>query len=354
MSHLVHDMISQLYSMHRSDTTQRKFSWSLSSGGLPDFVYNFTRTQDCFMHTPDGPCVLFELSHSYTDSVLTAIANVQWFLPRVTFLALSTRLPKDDIYRITPQWSDATAVTTTSGFASVRNDIQYTVTASALPMQWDPTRDCFYARVPFDFKVRDFHVVRVGYLTADHYARPQTTQHTPFFAPKSRRSSTKVYHTNRCLATVSGSIYAATMIFMPPMIIKAHFLVTLMRLTFLGSTLACRVSLSLIPGPTWSQRAILHCPGCHLTPALLCQRLVTLHERNIVQTRQILVSAEAATSIFVLAHAARLSWAMRNPLASQRGHSMATGLVRPHLASAKLWPSTDPGTQQTCVSAWSD
>jgi hypothetical protein len=153
MSHLVHDMISQLYSLHRSDTTQRKFTWSLASGCLPDFVYNFVRTQDCFMHTPDGPCVLFELAHSYTDGVLTAIANIQWFLPRVTFSALATRLTKNDVYRITPFWSDATAADSTSGFSSIKDDIQYAVPVSTLPFKWDYARGCFHAPVSLNSKV---------------------------------------------------------------------------------------------------------------------------------------------------------------------------------------------------------
>jgi hypothetical protein len=203
-SHLVHDMISQLYSMHRSDTTQRKFSWSLSSGRLPDFVYNFVHTQDCFMHTPDGPCVLFELSHSYSDSVLTAIANIRWFLPRVTFSALVTRLSNDDIYRITPHWSDAAAMTSISGFAFIRPDVQYAVTTSSLPMQWDHVRNCFHAPVLPDFEVYDLQIGPVSYHTADHYASPNRIRYTPSFAPRSRRASMKAYHSNRHLATASS------------------------------------------------------------------------------------------------------------------------------------------------------
>ena len=85
MTHLIHDMISLLYTVHRSDTTHRKLSWSLSAGDLPNFVYNFVRTQDCFLQTLDGPCLLLDLSHSYTDCVLTVFANIHWQLPRTTF-----------------------------------------------------------------------------------------------------------------------------------------------------------------------------------------------------------------------------------------------------------------------------
>jgi hypothetical protein len=153
MTHLVHDMMSQLYAMHRNDTTHRKFSWSLSSGRLSDFVYNLVRIQDCIWHTQDGPCVLFDLSHSYTDSTLTALANIQWHLPRVTFPALPTRLLQDEIYRITPQWFDTMDAAWTSGFIPIKDDIRFAVPGSTLPMQWDYTSDCFHAPVSLNFEV---------------------------------------------------------------------------------------------------------------------------------------------------------------------------------------------------------
>jgi hypothetical protein len=154
MTDLVHGMISLLYNTLASETLHRKFEWSLSSGNLPDFVFNIVRLQDCFRHTNDGSFVFFNLSHSYTVGDLTAFADLHWRLPRVTFSALSTRLVNGQMYRIIPHFADAGSGTTVcSGFSARKDDIMYSVIRSPLPLQWDFTHDCFHAPVLHDSPV---------------------------------------------------------------------------------------------------------------------------------------------------------------------------------------------------------
>jgi hypothetical protein len=154
MADLVHEMISLLYNTLPTDTLHRRFEWSLSSGNLPDFVFNVIRTQDCFHHTCDGSFVFFDLSNSYTVGDLAAFADLHWRLPRVTFSALPTRLVNGQMYHIIPHFVDASSdATVCNGFSARKDDITYSLTRSPLPLQWDFTHDWFHAPVMHDSPV---------------------------------------------------------------------------------------------------------------------------------------------------------------------------------------------------------
>jgi hypothetical protein len=155
MKRLVHDIISHLYTVHRSDMIRGKFDWSLSSGRLPNFVYNFVRTNDCLLHTSDGLCLLFDLSHSYCDGVLTAFANVHWHLPRISFSTFLTPSSNDETCRIIPHFVDAVlGASSHNEFSPSRDEIRYSVTRSSLPLRWDCARDCFYTHAAIGSEVR--------------------------------------------------------------------------------------------------------------------------------------------------------------------------------------------------------
>jgi hypothetical protein len=146
MSRFIHDMISLLYSNNSSGiTTRRTMEWSLSSQELPSLVYNLIRLHDCFMHTLNGPKVLFDVSQSYTRGVLTAYVKVRWQAPRVTFSELPSRLSEGDPYRITPRFASMDLRTDdNNGLRWLKDEITYTVTKSSLPLLWDDAEQCFY------------------------------------------------------------------------------------------------------------------------------------------------------------------------------------------------------------------
>jgi len=158
---LVDDMMSRIYAVGRGDqATYRNFEWSLSSKSLPSFVFNFVRTQDCFLHAVDGPYLIFDLSNSYTISSLTVFADLQWQLPRTTFSALPNRLSNGDTYRIIPHFSNVSlGAGGYSDFSANHDEIMYTVTRSQLPMRWDSAQKCFFAPISHDSKVCVSHVL---------------------------------------------------------------------------------------------------------------------------------------------------------------------------------------------------
>ncbi|KAH5399897.1 hypothetical protein HBI32_180620 [Parastagonospora nodorum] len=152
MIDLVDDMMSRIYAVGRGDeAAYRDFEWSLSSKSLPNFVFNFVRTQDCLLHAVDGPYLIFDLSNSYTVGSLTVFADLQWQLPRTTFSALPTRLSDGDTYRIIPHFSyTSLGASGYSGFSASKDEITYTVTRSQLTMKWDSAHKCFFTRIAHD------------------------------------------------------------------------------------------------------------------------------------------------------------------------------------------------------------
>jgi hypothetical protein len=146
MSRFIHDMISLLYSDNCSEiTTRRTMEWSLSSQELPSLAYNLVRLHDCFVHTLNGPKVLFDVTQPYTRGILTAFVKIRWQAPRVTFSELSSHLLEGDPYRITPRFASIELRTDdNSGFRWLKDETTYTVTKSSLPLLWDDAEQCFY------------------------------------------------------------------------------------------------------------------------------------------------------------------------------------------------------------------
>jgi hypothetical protein len=154
MTDLVHDMISRLYTIQRSEHTHRDFEWSLSSGQLPNFVFNFVRTQDCFLHAIGGPYVIFDLSNSYTAGGLAILADIHWQLPRITFSALPTRLSDGEMYRIIPHFSDASlGASAYRGLSGSKDEVVYSIIRSPIPLRWDFDQECFQAPIACQSKV---------------------------------------------------------------------------------------------------------------------------------------------------------------------------------------------------------
>ncbi|KAH8731798.1 hypothetical protein GQ44DRAFT_766854 [Phaeosphaeriaceae sp. PMI808] len=148
MTRLVYDMISHLYTSYCSDNVYEHFRWSLSSGDLPAFVYNFICLQDCFLHARGGPHLFFDLSHSYSEGVLAVSANVAWQLPRITFSSLPTQVSDGDIYRIMPQFINSSLITSwNNDYHFYEDTVAYSVLSSPLLLKWDNKHECFQGHV---------------------------------------------------------------------------------------------------------------------------------------------------------------------------------------------------------------
>ncbi|KAF2023276.1 hypothetical protein EK21DRAFT_12766, partial [Setomelanomma holmii] len=143
---LVAEMISRVYGVHRSETLHRKFPWSLSTGNLPSVVHNFIRTRDCFFYTRDGARVLFDVSHSYHDGVMTVEAAVRWQMPRLAFRDLRLDYYGDETYRIIPHVEPTSlGKTPLPGNDADEDAIGYTISRSDLPLQWHIAGKFFHA-----------------------------------------------------------------------------------------------------------------------------------------------------------------------------------------------------------------
>ncbi|KAF2826911.1 hypothetical protein CC86DRAFT_466693 [Ophiobolus disseminans] len=148
MTSLIHRMIARLYEDDCTDTATNKLTWSMSTGELPSFVYNFVRTHDCITFTSEGPRVTFNVSPSYSNSILTVFGEAQWQLRHTTFSALPTRLSYGDMYSITPQCEE-TSSDTYLGFSPYKTITTYSASNPSLPLQWDFNHECFHAPVLF-------------------------------------------------------------------------------------------------------------------------------------------------------------------------------------------------------------
>ncbi|KAH7413611.1 hypothetical protein DE146DRAFT_1283 [Phaeosphaeria sp. MPI-PUGE-AT-0046c] len=148
MLRLVDDMIRQMYTTYPSVTAQRRFPWTLSSGDLPSFVYNFVHTQDCFTYSIDGPRVWVDLSSRHSQGDLIVYVELHWQYEKTTFLGLRHRLSCDQSYRITPYTAVAGDTTRERyNFSQAQSDVTYSVSKSSLPLQWDDQQDCFHSVV---------------------------------------------------------------------------------------------------------------------------------------------------------------------------------------------------------------
>jgi len=156
MPKLVHDMINSLYRRWPSDATGRHLAWSLSSGNLPNFVFNFVGTHDCVFYGPEDPAtprVSFKVSPSYREGILTLSVEPKWYLVSTTFPSLPVRLSYGEMYRIAPQINYACLGDDAQGFSSYTHNVEYSLPNSTLLMQWDFNNGCFHAPVTHNSQV---------------------------------------------------------------------------------------------------------------------------------------------------------------------------------------------------------
>jgi hypothetical protein len=146
---LIDTMIEAFYEDHPGEIAARNFRWSLGSGDLPNFLYNFLCTQDCFLHTAAGPCLLVALScyfHSYP--VLTIRVDVKWQVPNIIFGALPEQLRLGESYPIALNRVQFSMGEHTSNYKSFPDQVHYVVLDSSSFFRWVPEDSCFYGQAP--------------------------------------------------------------------------------------------------------------------------------------------------------------------------------------------------------------
>jgi hypothetical protein len=136
---LVHSMINSFYEDHPSLIAARNFRWSIGSGDLPSFVYNFLTTHDCFQHKA-GPCLFVKFTCDlYTYPILSIVADVGWQPPDIRFDHLPTQLELGEQYSITPYRVRPLGMWDTSGYKSYPDQVHYTIQKSSSPeVYWNP------------------------------------------------------------------------------------------------------------------------------------------------------------------------------------------------------------------------
>lgn len=142
-------MIECLYDNYCSDNVRRYLKWSLGSGDLPSFVYNFVRTQDCFLHSLTGPCLAVDLSSRCdTSAMLAVVADLVWQPPNISFRDVPKYLRAGEHYYIAPYRVDSDLAHNLVPFRLVAETIHYTMPPSSFPLQWDPSEKAFQGLVP--------------------------------------------------------------------------------------------------------------------------------------------------------------------------------------------------------------
>jgi hypothetical protein len=148
MTKLVHQMISRLYNRWPSETLGRHLAWSLSSGNLPGFVFDFVGTHDCILYEPEDPKtarIMYTISPSYCESILNISVELKWHLANTTFLGLFSRLSFGEMYRIAPRFDKTCLGGGSQSFSPYTHNVTYSVLSSTLPLQWDFQNGCFHA-----------------------------------------------------------------------------------------------------------------------------------------------------------------------------------------------------------------
>jgi hypothetical protein len=142
-------MIDAFYDDDPTHTAARNFCWSLDSGDLPSFVYNYIFMQDCFQNTPAGPCLFVEFSINWLTFPSIAItANVAWQPPAFEFKYVPTRIRPGARYVIAPYRRRIVEEPKLSGHKQYHDFVEYIVTKSASAIRWDHTVELFRAQAP--------------------------------------------------------------------------------------------------------------------------------------------------------------------------------------------------------------
>jgi hypothetical protein len=137
---LVHGMIESFYEDHPGVAAARNFHWSIGSGDLPSFVYNFVSTHDCFQQTEVGPCIFVKFNCDIeTYPIVSIIADVGWQPPDVRFDHLPQQLEPGEQYPIAPFYEKPLGRLDILGFKSYTDDVHYAVgKSSSSEVYWDP------------------------------------------------------------------------------------------------------------------------------------------------------------------------------------------------------------------------
>lgn len=150
---LVYDMID----LFDEDQSSFEYTWFKSSGNLPDAVYNFLRTRDCFLDTFPFPSLEVSFRYKQSDQGLSIFGEVNWQTPNVSFPNLPVRLHTGAEYRIAPQYMEPDLGCKYSpGFAKFDIEPEYSVTSKTLPVAWDSNLRCFRSMVPANKQRQQF------------------------------------------------------------------------------------------------------------------------------------------------------------------------------------------------------
>ncbi|KAF1848155.1 uncharacterized protein K460DRAFT_403452 [Cucurbitaria berberidis CBS 394.84] len=148
ITRLIREIMETFYECHH-EATPECFAWSLGSGDLPRFLYNFLRTQDCFRHTLTGPAVLVNVSSlSCTSSVLAVVANLAWQPPDIRFNDIPKNVIAGEKICIIPRHVDTTLQYQSTSLYPMSDRTHYTVSGPSLNLKRDPNDDFFRGRVP--------------------------------------------------------------------------------------------------------------------------------------------------------------------------------------------------------------
>lgn len=144
LPNLIHHIIDAFYNDHSSQNAARNFRWSLGSGDLPGFVYNYIATHDCFLRSSEGVFMSAEVTLDYyTMPVVHAITRVHWQPPDVKFEHVPSQLGPRGQYHIAPYREPDS-----SSYNRFPDDVVYTVTRSTSMIQWDKFSELFRAQAP--------------------------------------------------------------------------------------------------------------------------------------------------------------------------------------------------------------
>jgi hypothetical protein len=137
-------MLETFYDEYPVATQPQLHSWALGSHNLPKLLYSIVRTQDCFLHTPSGPCIsIGAVRWSYTDLVLTIVGNVAWQPPAISFEVVPYRPRYGQQYCIFPRYTSPSLGLESSMFKFEPERILFTVVKGSMASKWDCHRQYF-------------------------------------------------------------------------------------------------------------------------------------------------------------------------------------------------------------------
>ncbi|EUC42092.1 hypothetical protein COCMIDRAFT_29221 [Bipolaris oryzae ATCC 44560] len=149
VSSLLYDMIDAFYEERTSHPALQSLHWSLGSGDLHTFVYNFISIQDCFQNTPAGPCIFVKCSIDWFSFPLIAVnADIAWYPPAFDFMVGPAQIRPGARYIIAPCRRPILQEPGISGCKSFPDYVRYVVTKSSSMVKWDHKAKLFRMQAP--------------------------------------------------------------------------------------------------------------------------------------------------------------------------------------------------------------